>query len=302
MPMHLGMLAVFARAFSSDYDSYISGWSADALFGHSARFNRIASLLANPLLIWCLESTARAVARKDRSRRNIWRARMELLLPAARQLAEEPESLLGLGARAETYAEFDLAEKIFGAEAISRRLEARLDYVTERVALSAPSEDNFIRHLEIFAWIDLLCRDFTTQLRHLGIASNKAVHLPFITGPVVRSAQGIPAGERYIKGMEGKYILKRLLKRRVPSYPIGQRKGSTALVSFPSHYKTGPLSRIWDHYDVPDLIPGELRDRVVSSPLDITYNALTYAVWKRRVLDNEDLASLPTEQRHEWAF
>ena len=43
LPMHLGMLAVFARAFSDDYETYISGWSADALFGHSARFNRIAS-------------------------------------------------------------------------------------------------------------------------------------------------------------------------------------------------------------------------------------------------------------------
>jgi asparagine synthetase B (glutamine-hydrolysing) len=302
MPVHNGMLPVLARAFSNGYDKYIVGWNAGDLFGESARFNRVTSWLANPLVLRCLELSAPALARKDLTRRSLWRERLEKLLPAAREMSMHPESILGLGARWETYTDFDVAEMIFGEEAISRRLEKRLEYVSERVALSAPHGNQFLRHLEVGFWVGSLCRDFTQQLRHLGMASGKSVLLPYYSGSVVRSAHSIPADERYIRGLEGKYILKRLLKRRLQSYPVGQRKGSTALAPFPRYYTAGPLSRIWDAYEMPDFIEGEAKKLILSLPLNTTYSAVSYAIWKRRVLENRHLEPLPSAQRYEWPY
>ena len=282
MPVHNGMLPVLARAFSNGYDKYIVGWNAGDLFGESARFNRVTSWLANPLVLRCLELSAPTLARKDLTRRNLWRERLEKLLPAAREMSMPPESILGLGARWETYTDFDVAEMIFGEEAISRRLEKRLEYVSGRVALSAPHGNQF--------------------LRHLGMASGKSVLLPYYSGSVVRSAHSIPADERYIRGFEGKYILKRLLKRRLQSYPVGQRKGSTALAPFPRYYTAGPLSRIWDTYEMPDFIEGEAKKLILSLPLNTTYSAVSYAIWKRRVLENRHLEPLPSAQSYEWPY
>ena len=302
MPIHFGMLAVFARAFSNDYEKYIFGWNAGILFGDTARFIRIASLFANPLVLWCLESSAPTIARKDRARRSAWRERLERLLPAARQLSLDPESTLGLRTGSATYTEFDVAEMIFGEEAVSRRLEKRFEYMTERVAMKAPRGNKFVRHLEINSWTDYLCRDWAAQIRHLGMASKKSVFFPFFSGNVVRSALSIPVDERYIWRFEAKYVLKRLLKRRLQSYTVGQRKGSTALAPFPEYYKAGPLSRIWDNYEVPDFIQGEAKKRVLSWPLNITYSTVSYAIWRRRVVENQDLKPLPSEQSHEWTY
>jgi hypothetical protein len=300
MPMHNGMLPVFALAFSNDYRKYISGWHADSLFGHSARFNQVASLFANPLALWCLELSAPAIARKNVARRNIWRERLDQLLPAARQLSADPVSMLGLGARAETYTNFDVAEMIFGKEAIYRRLEKRLEYVIERIEPTPGQGNRLERHLEINSWVDSLCRDFAQQLRHLGIASKKSVVFPYVSGNVIRSALRIPAGERYLRRFEGKYVLKSLLERRLPSYPKGQRKGATALAPFPRYRTAGPLSQIWDSYEVPDFIQGDALNRILSSPLEMTYSAISYAIWRRRVLENRYLEPLPSEHSYEW--
>jgi hypothetical protein len=302
MPVHNGMLPVFAQAFSNDCEKFICGWNAGDLFGESALFNRVASWLANPLLLWCLEVGAPAIVTKDPARRNVWSARLEVLLPAAREMSVDPESTLGLGARWETYTDFDVAEMIFGQEAVLRRLEKRLDYVRERVALTAPCDNSFLRHLEIGYWVGSLCRDFTQQLRHLGMASEKSVLLPYYAGSVVRCAHSIPVGERYIRRLEGKYLLKRLLKHRLQDYPVRQRKGPTALAPFPRYYTSGPLSRIWDDYEMPDFIEGEAKKRMLSLPLNVTYSAISYAIWKRRVLECQHFEPLPSAQSYTWPY
>jgi len=302
MPIYMAMLAVFARAYANDHRRYVAGLNADALFGCAAQYNRVASLFANPVLLGCLELAAPLIARKDKARRNVWRERLEKLLPAARRMSAEPDSMLGLGARSETYTDFDVAEEIFGEETIARRLEKRLEYLMERVAPRAPRGQRFYRHLEMYSLMDVICGGYVPQMRHLAVANNKSLEMPFMSGDVVRSALGIPVSDRYIRGFEGKYILKGLLQRRLPAYPIRQRKGTTALVNFPRYFKTGPLSGIWGRYEVPDFIPDGVKDRIVSSPLNVTYSAITFAMWKRRVVENTELEPLSNEQRFAWSY
>ncbi len=73
-------------------------------------------------------------------------------------------------------------------------------------------------------------------------------------------------------------------------------------MNFVQYYKAGPLSRIWDSYDVPEFITGEARTRMVSAPLDTTYSAVSYAIWNRRVLENQHLEPLSSEQNFEWPY
>jgi len=301
-PTFKAMLAVFANAFSSPYRHYISGWSADTLFGSATRYNEIASMFANDLLINVLELVAPLVSRKDKVVRNVLRERLEKLLPAAKRLYEDPASLCGFAARCDTYTEFELAERLFGSETVAHRIANRLDYLIERVSLKTPQENKFYRHLEVGSLMGLLCGCFPNQLRHISAAHGKSVVLPFVSGAVVRGALRIPAEERFIRNHEGKYILKSLLKRRVPDYPTGQRKGNTALVNFPQCYKTGVLARIWNEYEVPDFIVGETREKIISSPLNMTYSAIAFAIWKRRVYENTNLTPLFNGKKYEWPY
>ena len=302
MPVADPILAVFARLFLSDYEMYVSGWNADGLFGHSVLFGRVASFFTNPFLLWCLQVSTPAIARKDLARHNVWRERLEQLLPLARKLSMSPESMFGFGARAGTFAEFEVAEMIFGAEALARRLTRRFEYMAERAALTAPQSDTFSRHFEIGSCLELLCDDVGSQMRQLAMESKKFVLFPFLSGSVVRSAIRIPANERYLRRFEGKYLLKGLLRRRLPAYPTGQRKGATLLAPFPQYYRAGPLSRIWENYQVPDFIRGPGKDRVVTAPLRLTYNAISYAIWTHRVRENCSLGPLPVAHEYEWPY
>ncbi len=123
--------------------------------------------------------------------------------------------------------------------------------------------------------------------------------MPFITGAVVATALEVPAADRYIKGMRNKYLLKDLLQKRVPTYPVDQRKGFTN-VPFSRYYKEGPLSRVWERYEVPDFIESDLARKIVQAGNWMTWNAVSYAILKKRVLDNSDLAPVPGSRLLEW--
>ena len=301
MPIFNGSLAVFDRLFTNPHGIYVCGMSADSLFGHAALFHRVASWFANPAALWCLRLLTPLVARKDLARHNVWRERVEQLLPNAQQLAAPTLDSDGYAARAETYAEFALAEAVFGAETIKKRLESRLAQVLDHVVLSAPERSNFARHLEIGSWIELFGDDYSTQMRHLAIAAGKRLLLPYIAGAVVRSALRIPTEERYVRGFEGKPIPKGLLKRHLPAYPTNQRKGHTLLAPFPQYYTRGPLQGLWEDYGVPDCIAASsVKDRLLAAPFRLTYNAVSYAVWSRHVRDNAALAPLPGTRPYDW--
>lgn len=302
MPVLNSSLAVFSHLFANEYETYLAGWNADALFGHSTVFRRVGSFFANPFLLCCLQLSVPVIARSDQAQHNIWRERLEQLLPLAREMSMPPESVRGFGQRAETYVEFDMLEMIFGTEAVAKRLTNRFEYVAKRAALTAPQSDTFSRHCEIASWVELLCDDFGSQMRHLATANDKAVLLPYLSGSVVGSALRIPANERYLRRWEGKYILKGLLRRRLPGYPTHQRKGATFLAPFPQYYRAGPLSRIWDRYQVPDFLCGPVRDQILSSPLRLTYSAISYAIWTHRVHQSSSLGLLSGVRRHSWQY
>ena len=109
--------------------------------------------------------------------------------------------------------------------------------------------------------------------------------------------QSIPADRRYVQGLSGlgsldaKYLLKRLLARRLPSYPTGRKKGSGAL-PLERYFDDGPLADVFDRYEPPSVVPEEMLSDHVDSFGPVTWNLITYAVWRDRVLRNPDIEAV----------
>jgi hypothetical protein len=130
--------------------------------------------------------------------------------------------------------------------------------------------------------------------RHVAHTVGKRVMGPYGDADVLTELARIPVDERYIVGMRAKWILKDLIDQRVPGYPSNQRKKATAL-PWQRFYTDGPLTGIWDRYDVPDIFVGEDRDALVNSTSISTWNAITYAVWEERIAKNADLQPHPSK-------
>lgn len=292
MPPSFLTMVFFREAFLEDDKKFISGDLADSLFGSNLRLARAAWQFASPMGLFFIRRIARVFPFNARPG-------ARLLAPSALSLSQTCTSPFGFGAQRSVFTDYHLAESIFGPELIRERLVERLNYMTERTTLSAPASDRFFRHIEIAQWINYLCTDHVMLVRQLAHAYGKDVFVPFLTRGVFQSAARVPVDQRYIKGFEGKYLLKMLLKKRLPGYPVNRRKGYSN-VSFDRYYKSGPLADIWNRYDVPDFIQGVAKRRILEDGGELAWHALTYAIWKKRVVENEGLAVVANSSEHSW--
>jgi hypothetical protein len=80
-----------------------------------------------------------------------------------------------------------------------------------------------------------------------------------------------------------KHLLKDLLTRRLPGYPVDQPKGSSGL-PFVRFWSEGPLKDAAKRYPLPDFVDPGLRKRLVEQPGWLARNAFTLALWEARVL------------------
>jgi len=291
-PIHEGTI-LDAEAYRLDFRKYVVGEHGDSIFGLGGRRARIAWWLGSPLARGLLRL---AVPRLPGGLRE----RVAGLDEVAEQLRRDPASPFGHPAQRNLYTDPELAEAIFGPERVRDRLVANWDYMVGRVVLSAPADDPFLRHLEAARWIGAL-DDVILPQRHLAQARGKAVVSPFAAHGVVASALAVPIAQRYLRGLQDKYLLKRLLKRRLPGYPVNQRKLSTEL-PFARYYTDGPLATVWERYALPDFIEARLGRRIVEEPSWVTWNAITWALWSERIARNPDLEGIPTTRRLAWAL
>jgi hypothetical protein len=117
------------------------------------------------------------------------------------------------------------------------------------------------------------------------MAHGKSLVIPFLARPGVSSAMQVPVSRRYIKRLQSKYLLKSLLHKRLPKYPAYQRKGAT-LLPFAEFYTAGPLSRVWERFQMPDWCEGQARDRLLNVPDNMAKSTVTWAIWEQSVLRN----------------
>lgn len=290
LPLRDYNIGMYVHAFSRDWKRYVIGERADALFGAVGTriikvWDSAPRIVLEPLTSLLASATDGRVA-----------LRAKQLQVAATQLKRSIDDPWGYGAlmSCHGFADFDFLKEIFGEATVADRLDARARYVRDRVELSSGSSHD-LKHLELAHWVDYFCEDGVIRIRQLAHSYGKVLICPYLSGPVVRSALSVPPAERFIRGMSTKHLLKAVLKKRVPNYPIRRRKGITG-IRFCDHYPNGDLSRIWEDAPLPDFLPKsraeQLRNGALEGPLgpdSHAWNLVAWSLWRKYVLSNEDL-------------
>lgn len=280
---------------SSGHRQYVIGQFAGSVFGKDgSNKTRLGWLLRSAPGRLALEFAAGLTRRRPALHH-----RLETLEEIARSLNAEPGSPSGFAGQHLVWADRQLVDRLFGPHLIRDRLIERVAYAARRVRLFAPEQPRLFRHIELDQWVETFSDPMLPD-RHLANAYGKTVFTPYAAGPVVQRAFEVPVRQRYLRGFQAKHLLKQVLNTRLPSYPVNQPKLGTGL-PFVRYYTNGPLSKIWDRYDVPELFRGEARQRVVAHPSWTTWNAITWAIWQEKVVRNAALAPIAGSLTLEWS-
>ncbi|MXR19584.1 hypothetical protein [Halobacterium bonnevillei] len=98
--------------------------------------------------------------------------------------------------------------------------------------------------------------------------------------------------------LSSKYIPKTLLSRRLPEFS-GPRETGDSSVPVARYLTDGPLQSAVERYDPPAFLAPASYERHVQSDGSLTWELLTYSVWRDRVLREPDLGLVPgTERRY----
>lgn len=290
-PQHLQTVLLDA-AFQSDHGQYVTGQLADAVFGLES------SILG--WRAWHLRGVLRSPAGVLLSRLGAgMRRRHERLEGACAQVTRSPEDPDGYAMRYAVYSDVDGVRELLGERLVEERLQARLEYLRAVAELPERRGTGLAAHLELGHWIDFYCDDTVSLWRQLAHGRGKSLFAPFTSRSVAESALAVPTDERYIRRGNPKHLLKSLLRRRVPAYPVNQPKGGSGL-PFLRYIRTGPLRDALLEYPLPAFVGAAQREALLRAPSWITWNVLTYAIWSERVLRNAAINPPPHLRELRW--
>jgi asparagine synthetase B (glutamine-hydrolysing) len=291
MPLESYVVPVLASLYAGEWSTVIVGEGADSAFGSGRGIRRVASLLSGRsgrTALRALEAIPGAIG-----------GRAKQVGEYAALFAEPPHSPNGYAARSlEYHGDNTLAHQVFGSDAIDAYIQSLVQGVDDRVELETREEDGFWRHIEMAQW-RYLFSDLAMMGRHSAHAVGKREIEPFLSWRVISEHLRIPARNRYVRGLAGKWVLKELLKRRVPAYRANKRKLATAL-PFYRYYESGPLTEVWERYEVPDVFPAALRETLTARPSAVTWKAITHAIYQEHVAHNDSLQPHPSALSASW--
>ena len=272
MPPHHYVMPALAGIYGSAQTTFVLGEGADTVFGSGRGMQRVSGALSSAPTRLALKTLERAPGTIGR--------RAGQIRSYANEYAEAADSLQGSVGRSLVFGDVEAIEDMVGEPAVNRVLAGHMEALAARAEPEIAPSHSFFRHVEMRQLRHTIA-DLATLDRHLAQPEGKRIVMPFVDPGVVAALLRVPARRRYIKGLTGKWILKRILSARLPEYPVNQRKLATGL-PFGRYYKSGPLAGIWDRYDVPGFVES-IRDDIVAEPSAVTWNALTHAVWSERI-------------------
>jgi asparagine synthase (glutamine-hydrolysing) len=286
MPVRMPHSVVHQLCYELPVKGFINAQFADALFGlktisfHARIFGQRRLLkLARALRLGRLLPPRKAAGLLRR-------------IELARQVDAPVDSWEGLGARYAIYTNLLLAERILGTAMVRQRIEARAAYVVQRFRSEERDADPFFAHIEFGHILDFYCDDCASRWRQLAHAHGKSLLAPFVSRSVVSAALGVPRGRRYVANGRVKYLLKDLLKRRLPAFEVDAPKAGGDL-PFRRYLSSGPLMGAFERYAMPDLIDRQIAAATRADPDWLTWNLLNLAIWRDEVLADPTLAPLP---------
>ncbi len=257
----------------TDWGAYVCGEAADSLYGMGA-------------------GTAQTV----------WQTRFLRHLPAvhplleshrnrARELVRSPWDPRGLAQQSSQYLDQDYVSEFVDERLVERLQRKRLAYASARVPL-VEDTDRFRAHLDWGHWIGRFCENTLTAYRQIAQARGKALRAPFASRAVTEAALSVSVPQRYVSGRESKHIPKRLLAQRLPGYETSKPKGNGNLPEG-RFLRSGPLVSAQERYEVPAFAPVSSWDDVVERSPGMGWILLSWAIWRDRVLQNDDLRPVP---------
>ncbi len=282
---------LWPTALGTDHDIFLSGERADSYFCGASTREAITAYWLNKFVPFLI----------SREEAPFWaqKGSLNALWTAAKRMARATDdvysavSLVSCG----DYTNIPWLIEQFGQDKVEARLANRLDYVRNRMETNAIPENDLYARVHLSAWTSSMSVEELSRLRQMAHSLGKVVHSPFSAGRVVQTSMEIPVHKRYQKNFKNKYLLKALLKRRLPEYPINQKKGVTGL-DFKSFYQSGPLSSIWERYPVPDFVPVDWSDAAKKAAVSprgsggvptLTWNVANLAIWEQEVLKGAEL-------------
>lgn len=257
----------FHHAFSEDHAFFLYGETVDALFG----FNKLAKIF-------------------DR----------EALSPGEKEaLGLPPADPAGYAARCGLTPDYETVHRILGEEVTERRLDRRLDFalgLCPELARLEPARWR-VGHAEAMSIFTGFChiREYIGRTRQQALCRGRTVLTPFACRSLLDLSMSIPMPARILKDGIVKHVAKSLLARRLPGYPVHTRKGGSD-VPRTRYLQEGPLKDIFLEEAPPRFWPEKEMDLLLNPKREASFaalNALGYAIWQNRVLENPMLVPVP---------
>lgn len=285
-PLKMPQTAVYSGVADADAPRLITGQFADCLFGLKpmrmyVRANRQAWWL-KPMAALGLDAVVPG-ARGARLRQRYERLR-QLALDVG-----DPHAVAG---RASLFSNLPLVTRILGAAQIDARIASHTAYVGARFRSEETDPAVLWRHIEFTHIADYFCDDATSRWRQMMHTRGKSVVSPYLTRSVVNAALAFPRRLRYAQGERMKHLLKDLLRARVPTFDSDAAKIGGD-VPFQRYFRSGPLKEAFARYAMPDGVDAETAAATQAQPDMLTWNLLSFAIWRDEVLKDRTLAPPP---------
>lgn len=280
-PHHLQTVLIGHALRGGLQPNMVTAQLADALFGLGASLRAARAWTARSWVnLPGIQAVAGILGPSWAQRVSRWRdAHRALSLPV-----DHPDSF---AARFAVFGDVDEVSELLGEELVRERFVARINYVQDRVEL-ARTQRALDRQLEFGHWIDFFCDDTVSIWRQLAHVYGKRLLAPFTARSVVDTVFGFPVRQRYVMRGEIKPVLKSLLARRLPAYPIHQEKGGSGL-PVARYFDSGPMNEVFNRYRQPDFVDRQrydlLRQPAKSSESWMAWNIATFAIWQERVVE-----------------
>ena len=262
-PVHPNFQAVFLnRAFQEPFEVFWGADASDTLFGHP--------------------QTRKILDPESRK-------------PHEALLAEPFDSPRGYGALSNTGPDFPVVRELFGEEAVSGRIEARLSQVLGSAKVRPGSRIE--EHVQVDSLIEFLTSTACVACckRQAAAAFGREVREPFCSRNILRIASAIPPGRRFFHNGESKPVPKALLRKLFPEYRFFGRKGRSDIPRT-RFCQSGPFRDFFRESAFPDLLPPPGKALLLDPQWGWSYMTLAvaaFSTWQEKVLKARKIERVP---------
>ena len=222
------------------------------------------------------------------------------LSPLEREtLDRQPGDMAGYAARCGLSPDFETARRVLGEALAESRLANRLDFalgLCPELAALEPGrrKAGHAEVMSIFTGFGHI-REYIGRTRQQALCTGRKVMSPFACRSALELALSMPMPGRILKDRVVKHVAKSLLEKRLPGYPVNTRKGGSDIPRT-RFLQEGPLKGLFLEEKLPRFWPEEFAGILLSPQRESSFlalNALGYALWQNRVLENPALEPVP---------